>query len=117
MSKERGLFQAELSQKTINAEGGQRGEGSGNWVYEKRWKDLEVHIPFRERYLASAALKDPVMQVWGVEGPSWESTQVETIRGIIWAESSWRRLGGLCSVGGGLIGIIAPNFCCFLTQQ
>lgn len=64
-------------------EGGQEGEGRGNQADGKWWKGLDVHIPFqRERgSLASAALKDPVLQVWGKEGPSWESTQVETIRG------------------------------------
>lgn len=99
-------------------EGGQKGEGSRNQAYERWWKGLEVRIPFREKGSpVSVALKDPVLQVWGKEGPSWESTQVETIRGIIWAESSWRGRGGLCSMGGGPIGIIAPKFCFFLTRQ
>lgn len=57
----------------------------------RTWKST---FHFGERgSLASAALQGPVMQVWGKEGPSWECTQVETIRGLIWAESSWRSLG------------------------
>lgn len=82
----------------------------------RAWKST-FHFRERGSLCLSAALKDPVIRVWGKEGPSWESTQVETIRGIIWAESSWWRPGGGCLVGGGPISIIAPDFCFFLTQQ
>ena len=50
---------------------------------------------------------------------SGESTQVEIIRGIVGAESSWQRPGGECwgGVGGAPISIIAPDFCFSLTWQ
>ena len=64
------------------------------------WKPT-VHFRERGSLHLPAALRDPVMQVWGKRGLSGESTQVETIRGIVGAESSWQRLGGGCWGWGG----------------
>lgn len=118
---ERGPFPAELAQKTTRRRRAGRRErdvkarfvGNGGRAWESTFH-------FRERGgpLASAALRIRFLQVLGEGGPQLGvSAQVETIRGIIWAESSWRRPGGLCSMGGGPIGVIAPNLCCFLTRQ
>lgn len=100
-------------------EGRWRGEGSGTRIYDERWKGLGVHIPFQRE-----GASPPVCSLLGCsnaglgkKGISRESTQVETIRGIIWAESSWQRPGGECWVGGVPISIIAPDLCFSLTRQ
>lgn len=102
-AKGRGVFPAELSQGLPTARhvcrarrAERRGEVGTEFTRSggRTWKST---FHFGERgSVASAALQGPVLQVWGKKGPSWECTQVETIRGIIWAESSWRSLGENC---------------------
>lgn len=67
----------------------------------RAWKPT-VHFRERGSLHLPAALGVPVMRVWGKGGLSGESTQVETIRGIVGAESSWQRPGGGC--WGGWVG-------------